>query len=296
VVIRRRVFSFSILAVLASASVFCGAYQHPSTTQAPAASQAAPQLQQIVTAVEQRQADNHAAARPYSMVREYRLFGSESAAQPESVVVARIQYLAPDHTEYAILNSSGSSRGVGIVRRILENETELHKDPQNYGLISSNYNFTYDGQQTIDGHRCYVLRLDPKRRDHRLIEGRAFVDADSFQVRLIQGEEAKSPSWWLKKVQLTMHYGDIGEGVWAPISTQAVADVRWFGKRLFTSRELSGSVGATVAETQRLRPSLPQGAQFAPSSKTPARTVGKRGVSRPTGSIPAVVGIDIPQF
>ena len=276
---KRRVLSFTGLALLALTSAVCVA-------------QAAPSLEQIVAAVEQRQADNHAAARPYSMVREYRLFGSESAQQPESIVVARIEYIAPDHTEYAILTSSGSSRGVGIVHRILENETELHKDPQNFGINSGNYKFTSEGEQTVDGHRCYVLRLEPKRKDHRLVDGRAFVDADSHQIRLIQGEEAKSPSWWLKKVQLTMHYGDIG-GVWAPVSTQAVADVRWFGKRLFTSRELSGSVGSAVAEA---RAAQLQRGQAAASYKAPARTAGRHGASRPAGSIPTVVGIDVPEI
>lgn len=286
VVIRRRVLAFSILACLGLASVFCGAYQRPSPPNSP------PSLDRIVTAMEQRQADNHAAARPYSIVREYRLFGSESAQQPESVVVARIQYLDPDHTQYAILTSSGSSRGVGIVHRVLDNETEIHKDPQNYGVNSGNYNFAYEGQQAVDGHRCYLLALQPRRRDHRLIDGRAWIDADSFQIRLIQGEPAKSPSWWLKKVQLTMHYGDIG-GIWAPLSTQAVADVRWFGKRLFTSRELSGSVGSTVAETRA--PGLPQRNRFTPArSAVPAAR--KRGASRPSGAVPTVLGIEVPQF
>jgi hypothetical protein len=249
-------------------------------------------LDQIVTAMQQRQAENHAAARPYSIVREYRLFGSDSAQEAESVVVARIQYLDPDHTQYAILRSSGSSRGVGIVHRVLDSETEIHKDPQNYGVTPDNYKFTFVGEQVLDGHRCYVLALHPQRKDHRLIDGRAWVDADSYQIRLMQGEPAKSPSWWLKKVQVTMHYGDIG-GVWAPLSTQAIADVRWFGKRVFTSRELSGSVGSTVAETHRpantQRDSLIFVAKPLPAARKP-RT------SHPVGSIPVVLGVDVPRF
>jgi len=267
---RRSVSAFSIVALVVCASAFCAAYQQPTPGKAPATT---PTLEQIVSALEQRQAENHAAARPYSIVREYRLFGSDSAQEPESVVVARVEYVPPERTEYSIVQSSGSSRGVGIVRRVLDSETELHKQPQNFGVNSENYKFTYEGEQNVDGHRCYVLALEPRRKDHRLISGRVFVDDGSYQVRLIQGEPAKSPSWWLKKVQLTMHYGDIG-GVWAPVSTQAVADVRWFGKRLFTSREISGTVGTTVAANTR--------------RKIPA--VRKRSA----GAIPTVVGIDVP--
>jgi hypothetical protein len=277
----RRVLSFSLLGLLVFAAVYCGA-QNPAT----------PALDQIVTAMQQRQAENHASARPYSIVREYRLFGSDSAQEPESVVVARIDYLDPDHTRYAILRSSGSSHGVGIVHRVLDNETEIHKDPQNYGVTSDNYKFAFEGEQALDGHRCYVLALHPQRKDHRLIDGRAWVDAESFQIRLMQGEPAKSPSWWLKKVQVTMHYGDIG-GVWAPLSTRAVVDVRWFGKRVFSSRELSGSVGATVAATHQpantQRDSLIYVAKPLPAARKP-RT------AHPVGSIPAVLGVDVPRF
>jgi len=200
--------------------------------------------------MEQRQAQSHADARPYSIVREYRLFAGERAEQPESVVVAQVQFVPPDANSYSIVNTSGSSRGVGIVKRVLDDESQIKKEPNSYGINSENYRFTYKGeQQQIDGHRCYVLGLAAKRKDHRLLDGRVWVDAETYQVRLVQGEPARSPSWWLKKVDVTMHYGDIG-GVWAPLSTQAVADVRWFGKRLFTSRELAGSVGSTVAEVQ----------------------------------------------
>ena len=281
-VISRRVLSFSLLALVAFTAVYCGAQS------------AAPlSLDRIVGAMEQRQADNHAAARPYSIVREYRLFGSDSAEQPESTVVARIQYLAPERTQYSILKTTGSSRGVGIVHRVLENESEIHKDPQTYGIAAANYDFALQGEQVVDGRRCYVLGLRPKRKDHRLIDGRAWVDAESFQVRLIQGEPAKSPSWWLKKVQVTMHYGDIG-GVWAPLSTQAVVDVRWFGKRLFTSREVSGSVGTTVAETQRPR-SVPPSDSLIYVAK-PAPSARKPRTSRPASSIPTILGVDVPRF
>ncbi len=282
-VTRRRAVAFSILVLLGSASVFCGAYQRPVANGAAPATNSTPTLNGIVQAVKQRQAENHAEARPYSIVREYRLFGSEAAEDPDSVVVVRVQHLGPGQTQYSILQSSGSSRGVSIVHRVLENESEIHKDPQSYGLSPENYNFVYEGEQEVDGHRCHLLALQPKRKDHLLIDGRAWIDAESFQIRLIQGEPSKSPSWWLKKVELTMRYGDIG-GVWAPVSTQAIADVRWFGKRVFTSRELSGSVGATVATTRR-EPGNPV-------SRTGAPSVRKHVVSRPA----AVLGVDVPQL
>lgn len=274
-VVSRRVLAFSVVASLGLASIVSHAQR----------SESAPSLERIVQSLAQRQAQNRAAARPYSMVREYRLFASETAEKPDSVVVARVQFLPPETTQYAILSSSGSSRGLGIVRRILNDESEIKKEPQSYGINPENYNFAFEGQEAVDGHTCYVLALVPQRKDHRLLNGRAWVDAESFQIRQIQGEPAKSPSWWLKRVQLTMRYGDIG-GVWAPLATQAVADVRWFGKRVFTSRELSGQVGSTVADARAPQPKIYY------SRPLPSNPHGRR----PVGSIPAVVGIDVPQF
>jgi hypothetical protein len=271
------VLGFSIVASLGLASLVSHAQRSDSGAS----------LDHIVHALAQRQADNRAAARAYSIVREYRLFASETAEKPDSIVVARVQFLPPETTQYSILSSSGSSRGLGIVRRILDDESAIKKEPQSYGINPENYNFAFEGEQVVDGHRCYLLGLQPRRQDHRLLNGRAWIDAESFQIRLIEGEPAKSPSWWLKRVHLTMRYGDLG-GVWAPLSTQAVADVRWFGKRVFTSRELSGQVGSTVAET---RASQRNPAVYY-SRPLPSKSRGRR----PVGSIPTVVGIDVPEF
>ena len=258
-----RVFTFSGLACLVCALTLCSAAQQPAGASSSSA------LDQIVKSLEQKQVQGRAEAKPYSIVREYRLFSGENAETPESVVVARVEFVPPSETSYSIVSSTGSSRGVGIVKRVLDSESQIKKEPQSYGINSDNYKFSYEGEQQVDGHRCYVLALEAKRKDHHLLDGRAWVDAESYQVRLVRGEPARSPSWWLKKVDVTMRYGDIG-GVWAPLSTQAVADVRWFGKRLFTSRELAGSVGSTVAEIQ-----------------SPMRR-------RVYGTVPAVVGAAIP--
>ena len=59
----------------------------------------------------------------------------------------------------------------------------------------------------------------------------------SFDIRRIAGETAKSPSFWIKKLNVTLNYGEVN-GVWLQTSTQAVADVRVAGPHVLTSREL----------------------------------------------------------
>ncbi len=80
--------------------------------------------------------------------------------------------------------------------------------------------------------------LSPKRQQSELISGRAWIDKDSFLVRRIEGDLAKSPSWWVKNVHVDLHFASF-EGVWVRTNTRAIADVRYFGAQELTSRVLN---------------------------------------------------------
>ena len=54
-----------------------------------------------------------------------------------------------------------------------------------------NYQFALLGQEQVGGHSCYVLQLTPKRNDAELVNGKAWIDASSFQIRRIAGTPAK---------------------------------------------------------------------------------------------------------
>jgi hypothetical protein len=109
-----------------------------------------------------------------------------------------------------------------------------------------NYDFTYIGQVIFDGQPCYLLGLKPKRKETRLIAGQAWVDPHGFVVRQIEGEVARTPSWWLRKVHVKITFSDLG-GIWLPIRTEAAADVRVFGPHILTSRVLDCRRASEVA-------------------------------------------------
>jgi hypothetical protein len=198
----------------------------------------APFLTSIIQEMEKAQTEVHPQA-PYQVIREYRLFGANSSTA-DSTVVAEIDFRPPDSQNYNVQRQSGSSRGEQVVRRILDREVEAaakRNQPRTAGVTSDNYDFTYIGETVLDGQPCYLLGLKPKRKEKDLISGEAWVDKHLLLVRHIEGELAKTPSWWLKKVRVKLAFGDV-EGTWLQTSMEAVADVRIFGPHMLTSRIL----------------------------------------------------------
>jgi|SRR5215469_12385913 len=203
-----------------------------------------PPLPSIVDALEKTQVE--ASPRPsYRVLQQYQIAGVNNR-NADTDVIAEVEFIPPNSKNYRIRKSSGSSRGQQVVRRVLDNEVESASDRGRTALNRDNYDFSYIGQVTLDGQPCYVLGLKPKRQDTRLISGKAWVDSHGFNVRQIEGEVARTPSWWLKKVHIKITFSDRG-GIWLPITTEAEADVRVFGPHVLTSRILDFRRASEVA-------------------------------------------------
>jgi hypothetical protein len=205
----------------------------------------------------------------YVVTREYRLMDTRSS-RVSSQVVAQVQYLPPGQKAYVIQTRTGSGRGEQVVKRILDHESEMsRRSSQPAALNEENYNFTYAGIDLLEGNQCYVLGLQPKRRENELIVGQAWVDKNTFQVRRIEGDMAKTPSWMLKKVHVRLDFADIS-GTWLQTGMEAVADVRFVGSQTLQSRTLEYRVANEVAaqnrpgRSQHVRRSIPAELLFTP--------------------------------
>ena len=191
-------------------------------------------LNEIVESLERAQQG----ARPvsYQVIREYRLFGAQDS-KANSQVIAEVNFRPPARGDYRIQQSSGSDRGLQVVRRLLDHEAERASQDSKArtALNRDNYDFSYVGEAILGGPSCYVVELKPKRKEKELISGQAWVDEHSFMVRQIEGELAKSPSWWIKNVHVKLAFDDRG-GTWMQTNMEAVADVRIAGPHTLTSR------------------------------------------------------------
>lgn len=211
-------------------------------------------IQAIVGRMQQVQEQGRSNFSPYSVTRQYQL-STDDKKQSGSQVVAEINAVGPATMDYTLHTTAGSNRGESIVRKVLEHESAMKSRPEVSEISARNYNFASVGRDTVDGHDCYVLQLQPKRDVSELLRGKAWVDAKDFVVRKVEGEPAKSPSWWIKNLQVSIHYGEV-QGVWTQSATRAVADVRFAGTHVLTSRAVGLTPASELAKNHPNRPAV----------------------------------------
>jgi hypothetical protein len=214
--------------------------QNPHNRDNPSA-----QLMVIVQSMEEAQADIQL---PRHITREYWL---GSAARPDagSVIVAHVDFSPPGR--YAIDRRSGSNRAEQVVKQLLEHEIETAMSiprSKSTAITTENYDFRFLRKEILKGQLCYVLQITPKRRQPELISGQAWIDQHSFLIRRIEGDLAKSPSWWVKQVHVDLGFTS-SQNTWLEISMEAVADVRCFGEQKLTSRVLDYDSAPLSADT-----------------------------------------------
>ena len=117
-----------------------------------------------------------------------------------------------------------------IIRRMIDAEREASQkgEHEQTRIVPDNYDFRLIGTDTLDGRRSYVLEISPKTQNRFLIRGRVWVDADDFAIARIEGQPAKSPSFWIRSVQVVQRYERIGP-FWLPVMNESKAEVKIFG-------------------------------------------------------------------
>lgn len=214
----------------------------------------------IVSRMEQTQRQNALSSKSFTVKRDYRLLNKEN--EPKAHLVATISFVPPNQKQYQIESSHGGM-GEKVLRDILDRETETPKDPERKVISGDNYDFQLLGTQSVDGRLCYVLSLIPKRKDKELIRGRAWVDAETFNIRRIEGAPAKNPSWWVHDVQILMTFAEV-DGTWLRTFMRAVASVRFKGQYEMISRNLEYHSTEQARVRRRNRPAILTGAALAP--------------------------------
>jgi len=203
-----------------------------------------PTLETIISRMAQARAENQACFRPYSVTRDYKLFGKDRE-KIKSLVVADIAFIPPDAKKFAIQQASGTGLGKTIVRRTLASEVDIAKDHGSTDFSADNYDFRFIREENLSDQRCYVLELRPRRKDKSLLRGDIWIDATTYLVHRVRGEPAKSPSWWLRGVRITLRYGDVG-GMWLQTDLEATATVRILGPHTLVSRDVKYRISELV--------------------------------------------------
>jgi hypothetical protein len=204
-----------------------------------------PNLKMILFRMAQARAENRARLRPYTVTRDYKLFGKEKD-RTKAQVVADVAFVPPNSKQYAIEQADGTGLGERIVRRMLESEAAAAKDYRATDYSTDNYDFRFLREEILSGQHCYVLEMVAKRKEEILLRGTIWVDATTYLIHLVDAGPAKNPSWWLRDVRIVLSYSDV-QGMWLQTASESTAKVRILGQHTMESRDVNYEIGHLVA-------------------------------------------------
>ena len=114
-----------------------------------------------------------------------------------------------------------------VLRGVLDAEQDLiaRGETRRASLVEANYTFQANG---IGEDGLVNVLLSPRRNERILVAGQMFLTNDGRLVRL-QGQLAKSPSFWIKNVAIVRTYDRIAGNV-VPVSLESNAQMRLLGR------------------------------------------------------------------
>lgn len=203
----------------------------------------------IVERMTEARAENRARLRPFEVTRTYELFGKEPS-RSQSEIRADISYAPEGIQGYTLHKLFGAAIGETLVRKILESETEVLSNRSASDISGDNYIFRFAGTAMLDGRPCFLLALQPRRKDGKLIVGTAWVDTSTYLVRRVEGAPAQSASWWVHNVHVKLDFREV-QGMWLQTTLFSTADVRLLGPHTMVSHDVEYRVGEIAASTGR---------------------------------------------
>jgi hypothetical protein len=148
----------------------------------------------------------HATAERFDKVEAYTRLQHYSASDDrfglKAEMLVSIHYHQSTGKTVEILSRSGSPViQARVFDALLREELETSKLLAHEGslLTTHNYSFRLIGQDVFAGRQCYLLELNPLRKDKILLHGRAWVDMGDYGVVHIEGRPVESLSFWIGK-------------------------------------------------------------------------------------------------
>jgi hypothetical protein len=145
-----------------------------------------------------------------------------------------------------------------VLRNLLNSEQDLiaRGQPLRALLVPKNYEFA-DGGLTESGLNRIVLK--PARKSEGIVNGSLLLDRGTGSLVRLEGRLLKSPSFWIRDVDVTWNYASLG-GRDVPVEMISTGRVRLFGRSAFKmtydylsidSRPIGDAVKATLRREHR---------------------------------------------
>lgn len=194
-----------------------------------AGSDALPDGNALAAKVMAQDARRQAIAAGYHGMRRYVLDNEHMHKDAE--IVVSVECSADGTKQFELLAQQGW-RGAykHVVSKMLASEAEASRSEAHLKtrLSLDNYEFRTIRTALVGDRAAYVLEITPRRNEERLIKGRIWIDAQDYAVMRIEGEPARSPSFWVRSVHFVHTYSKDGP-LWFPETTQSTTEVRVFG-------------------------------------------------------------------
>ena len=170
-------------------------------------------------------------------------------------------FVAPRSLKYKPINFIGDPFvKSNVISRMLQSEVDhVEKgDPSQSALTGANYKFSYKGEQRLNEHAVYVYHVKPRHKKPGLFKGHIYLDAHTGNLMRSEGAIAKSPSFFVRKIEFVQDYVEINHYVF-PTHLHSTARARILGRvvvdvyhRDYQPQPLSASISAT--ETRAAQP------------------------------------------
>jgi hypothetical protein len=142
------------------------------------------------------------------------------------------EYSRPGGFRYETIAEGGSSYIRNkILRAVLEGERDAvtQDDAARSALVPTNYRFEPHG---IDSDGLANILVSPRRKESILVAGTLFLKPTGGDLVRLEGRLAKSPSFWVKNVDITRSYARI-DGATVPVVLHSNAEIRLLGPATF---------------------------------------------------------------
>ena len=143
-------------------------------------------------------------------------------------IEAVTEYSPQNGFRYEVTAEGGSAQVRSkVLRAVLDGEREViaRGEATRSSLARANYIFRPNG---VDPDGLANVLLSPRRKEGVLVSGQMFLRPENGLLVRLQGQLAKSPSFWIKNVEIVRTYEQIAGAV-MPVSLHSKAQVRLLG-------------------------------------------------------------------
>ncbi|HKW19481.1 MAG TPA: hypothetical protein VJO35_18370 [Terriglobales bacterium] len=178
-------------------------------------------------------------------------------------------YSAPDKREFTVISETGSHVLLSrVLLKLLDSERQAFENRKQFELGPANYKFEFvDTEHASTGNTYYVLSVKPRKNNEFLYNGKIWVDADDFAVVRMEGEPAKSPSFWIRDTQIKSNWEKIGD-FWFIAHNSSVSHIRMGGTATlnidYGDYQVTGVDHRAAMKNQAQGPDLPDPAAITP--------------------------------